>query len=560
MTCADLQPTTHPAIDQALRDLRSGAASLVSCSLSKRIELTRECLARVAKWAKPWVEAGCRAKQSVTAAGRAEEVLTGPIATLRFLHLMARTLEDLNAGRRPRLPKAPHFVASQLRVPVFPTRSFFDALVFLGLSAETWLEPGVSIEDMFGDSVSRLTRKWQSSPRVELVLGAGNVSSIPITDALTKILQDDTTVLLKMNPVNQYLGPIFEDAFQPLVAAGWLRIVYGGGAEGHYAVHHASVDGVHMTGSTETHDAIVWGSDAAERQMRRANRQPLVTKPVTSELGNVTPWIIVPGQYTPRQLRAQAECLVASIVNNASFNCIATKMLITWKHWPQAPEFLDLVDSILRTTPTRFAYYPGAIQRFTEFSGAAPANDPQDHLPWTLRRDVRPEETPILFQRESFVCVAGQYTLDAPSPTGFVQRAVDFANDQMTGTLAANLTVPSSWSRKPGSDIDVALQRLRYGTIGVNQWAGVSFALMSPPWGGYPGATLQDVQSGIGSVHNTYLLDRPQKTILRGPLALWPQPVWYSTHPCPDEVAWRLCAFYSQPSMWRLGRLLAAAV
>ena len=126
------------------------------------------------------------------------------------------------------------------------------------------------------------------------------MSSIPVADALTKIFQDDCVVLLKMNPVNQYLGPLFEDALRPLIHAGWLRIVYGGAEEGSYAIHHPAVGGVHITGSTDSHEAIVWGGDPAERQRRKSENHPLLSKPISSELGNVTPGLLFPASTQKR--------------------------------------------------------------------------------------------------------------------------------------------------------------------------------------------------------------------------------------------------------------------
>ena len=41
---------------------------------------------------------------------------------------------------------------------------------------------------------------------VALVLGAGNVNSIPPLDALYRLIARGQVVLLKMNPVNDYLG------------------------------------------------------------------------------------------------------------------------------------------------------------------------------------------------------------------------------------------------------------------------------------------------------------------------------------------------------------------
>ena len=82
----------------------------------------------------------------------------------------------------------------------------------------------------------------------------------------------------------------------------------------------------------------------------RANL-PLLEKPVTSELGNVSPWIFLPGEYSRRQLAFQAENVAASVVNNVSFNCVATKVLITWKRWPLRSQFLDLIDAVFARTP-----------------------------------------------------------------------------------------------------------------------------------------------------------------------------------------------------------------
>jgi hypothetical protein len=552
--------TSEQIIDRCLAELAQGAPRLASSSIQDRISIAQECIQGVIRIADRWQSAGCEAKQtqdSVT--GRAEELLAGPIASLRYLHLIVKTMRDVQASGKPKIPGKVTMVEGQLRVPVFPTQSMFDSIVFGGLSGQTWLEPGVDIQGMFGDAPDRLLRRVSMEPRIELILGAGNVSAIAITDALTKIFQDDCAVLLKMNPVNEYLGSLFEEALQPLIRAGWLRIMYGGAAEGAYAINRPQVQGVHITGSTDSHEAIVWGCDLAQRQQRKTNGQPLLSKPITSELGNVTPWIIVPGSYSDKELASQAESIAASITNNASFNCVATKMIITWTQWAQREKFLGLLDAVLQRTSPRFAYYPGAQQRFEQFSDRS-VSAADGKLPWVLRKGVNIQDDPLLFQRESFVCVTGETRLEAGSPTEFLDRAVDFINTQMTGTLAADLTVPNAFIKQHAAAFDRALRQMQYGTIGINQWAGLGFAWMSPPWGGYPGATLMDVQSGIGSVHNTYLLHRPQKTIIRAPLCMSPKPIWFSSHRCPDKVAERLLNLYSKPSVLRLPGLFAAAL
>ena len=553
--------TPAPTIDHALGELQIGARQLAASSLAQRIQVILQCIAAVSEVAPDWVESACRAKRiAASSPTRAEEILVGPVSIVRYLRMMLRTLTDLQTYQAPRLAGKPRLVAGQLRVPTFPTRELYDAILFRGVTAETWLQPEVTAQHVFGSSPDRLTRRIAATPRVSLVLGAGNVSAIPATDALTKIFQGDSAVLLKMNPVNDYLGPLFEKALHPLMEAGFLRIIYGGAAEGTYAVNHEQVDSIHITGSTETHDAIVWGRECEERQRRKSADDPLVTKEITSELGNVTPWAIVPGDYSDSQLRSQAESIAAAIVNNASFNCIAVKMLITWKRWPARQRFLEILQSILAQIPPRYAYYPGAAERFAEFSGGKNGPDAEGRLPWVLRQDLEPLQDPHLFQRESFVCVTGETALDADSPVEFLSHAVEFMNDRIWGTLAAALTVPVAFQREHAAELDAALSRLRYGTIGVNQWPGLGYALMSAPWGAFPDVDLAHVQSGLGFVHNTYLLERPQKTVLRAPLTMFPKPSWFSTHRRPEALAWKLLQLYCRPSPWKLPGLLNQAM
>ena len=551
------QPATDRLmIDVAVKDLRAGAERLVTYSLDDRIRVIDQCIVAVGDVSREWVRRACAAKRiDADGPASAEEILAGPVGVVRYLQLLKATLHDIQRDGTPRLPGRTEHANGRYRVPIFPTQQLFDRLLFKPFRVESWLRPGVAVDNLFGDQVQQLSGR--GVPTVVAVLGAGNVTSIPATDALTKILQQNQAVMLKMNPVNDYLGPLLEQAFAPLVDEGFLRIIFGSADVGQYVVEHSGTDAVHITGSNITHDMIVWGADFNDQQHRRETNQPLLNKPITSELGNVTPWIVVPGDYSPAQLRFQAENLVASIANNASFNCVATKMVVTARNWPDRERFLDLVETILAGVPRRFAYYPGAEQRFTEYAGQNPPDGHGGYLPWTMLRSTDVEQSPRLFQRESFVCVTAETTLSAETPEAFLEQAVDFVNDRLWGNLAAALTVPQKFPRQK---LDQAIAKLRYGTIGINQWPGVSFGLMSPAWGAYPGGQLQDVQSGIGEVHNTYLLDQVEKVVLQSPLTLTPKPVWFSTHRCPQHVAWRLLDLYLHPRWTRLPSLLYHAV
>jgi acyl-CoA reductase-like NAD-dependent aldehyde dehydrogenase len=529
--------------------------------LSDRIGLLEDCLARVVQLAPEWVENACEAKGIPAGSPlRAEEIAAGPLATARHLRLLIQNYNAVRTTGRIALPAPPQEGPDgSLRVQVMPVRGLFDAIVFSGFKAQCWLAPNIGRDDL-----ERLGSQLKSPKpaKIVVVLGAGNVSSIPATDAISKIFQEGNVVLLKMNPVNEYLGPTFERLFGRMIDQGLVRIIYGGAQVGAAAVDHPRVDEVHITGSIHSHDAIVWGPSGPERQRRLSAGDPVLKKPITSELGNVSPWIIVPGPYSQSQLRFQAENVAASIANNASFNCVATKMIVTWKRWPQRTAFLDLVESVLAQVPRRRAYYPGAQERYGRFSGKVAPPDPQGTLPWMLVRDAEPQTSPQLFCEESFVCVCAETSLDAKNEQEFVDRAVEFANGKLWGTLSAALTVHPGFRRATGGEacFQRALTALRYGAVGVNHWPALVYAMMSPPWGGYPTGTLADAQSGIGTVHNTFMLEGVQKTVLTGPLTIWPKPFWFPTHRRPEPIAWKVLDLYARPSAWKLPSLMLAAL
>ncbi|MGA7569329.1 MAG: hypothetical protein WCA52_07610, partial [Candidatus Aquilonibacter sp.] len=141
---------------------------------------------------------------------------------------------------------------------------------------------------------------------------------------------------------------------------------------------------------------------------------------------------------------------------------------------------------------------------------------------------------------------------DAPT---FLHDAVTFANDRLWGTLGANLVAHPVTMRTYASDLDAAIAALRYGCVAVNAWTGVGFLLTEMTWGAYPGHTIDDVRSGIGVVHNSYLFDRAQKSIVWAPFApfprslfgygatLLPKPPWFVTNRLADKIGQALIDF-----------------
>jgi hypothetical protein len=452
----------------------------------------------------------------------------------------------------------------QIAVKVFPL-GIFDSFFYRGFHGEVWMQPEVT-RDNLSEHVGSIYRdRAPSAGKVALVLGAGNVASIAPLDVVHKLFVEQQVTVLKLNPINDYLGPFIEDAFRDLIRDGYLRVVSGGAEEGSYLCHHDLVDEIHVTGSNRTHDLIVYGG-GAEGAARKARNEPLLEKRITSELGNVSPLILLPGKWSREDLRFQAENVATQMTQNNGFNCNAAKVLVTHRDWPQRQAFLEELRTVLKNLPRRPAYYPGAEERYKQFLEAHPNAEPMSRqepgsVPPTLAIGVDPEDRDQLaFTTEAFCAFTAETTLPGRDTSDFLANAVEFCNETLRGTLNVGLTLHPRTERKLGGEIEEAAAALRYGTVSINHWPAIGFALGATPWGAFPGHTLDDVQSGIGSVHNTFLFDRPEKSVIYGPFRVFPLPPWFVTHKTAHKVGERLTMFEADPSWAQIPGILAQAI
>ena len=90
---------------------------------------------------------------------------------------------------------------------------------------------------------------------------------------------------------------------------------------------------------------------------------------------------------------------------------------------------------------------------------------------------------------------------------------------------------------------------LEYGAVGINVWPAVVYATARAPWGGHPKATLADVQSGIGFVHNPLFLPKVEKTILEASLVALPTPPYLTGHKHGLAAARRLTEYAANPGL-----------
>src|SRR6478735_8887703 len=246
--------TGFPELDQALSVLQERATSFARAPLADKVTWLRELGSRFHELSPRMVAAACAVKGVPMGSPlEGEEWVAGPVPNID--------------------PARVSFtVHGNAAVEVTP-HEWYDSLLYAPFRAKTWLSPNVDVTKL-REVQAGFYKQREPEGRVALVLGAGNVASIPVLDVIYKSFVEGSVCLLKMSPVNAYLGPIFELALAP----------------------------------------------------RKKQGTPLFAKRVTSELGNISPVLMVPGNYRDAGLTTMARGLAGMVVQNASFNCNAAKM------------------------------------------------------------------------------------------------------------------------------------------------------------------------------------------------------------------------------------------
>jgi aldehyde dehydrogenase (NAD(P)+) len=563
-----IDPTRAAELDGVIDELTDGVAVWAAMPTSGRIDLLGRVHTAVAAAAADWVDAAVAAKGlDPNSPLVGEEWTSGPYSVLSSLAAVRASLEAIVKGQSPIAKR--HISAApggRIRVSVSPANAY-EAVLLHGFSAEVWLKPGTTAQTAKADAgLGALTPTVTDG--VGLVLGAGNITSIAPLDVLYELIAHNRVALLKLNPTMDRMLEPYTAAFAPFIELGLLRIVTGGGDVGGYLAHHDGISHVHITGSAATHDVVVWGP-GPEGQKRKAANTPLLHKPITSELGGVAPVIVVPGEWSKADLKFQAEHVATMRLHNGGYNCIAGQIAILSKDWPQKDAFLAELRTALSEAPSRAPWYPGSDDRVAQASVDYP--NAEKLKGGRLLVDISADDdVSKLETTEYFSPVLGVIEV-AGVGQAFLDAAVDTANSDFIGTLGANVIIAPATMKQLGAGFEDAIARLEYGSIAINAWTGVAFLTAGLPWGAYPGHTLQNVQSGIGVVHNAFLLEDTERGIQRGPFrpfprsiaggefALFPKPPWFVSARSAKKTGELLSKFSAAPSWLKLPAVFASA-
>ena len=311
------------ALDAAIEDLHSGAVTWAVLPLAERAALMRRVHQTVNANAERWASTAIAAKRVPAGPWEGEEWLSGPYATGGNALLLARSLDALAAGRSP-LDGVPSGTApgGRATLKVIPA-DLQERTLLNGFTGEIWLRPGVSAEQARADAGLGARRVGENGG-VGLVLGAGNISAIAPLDVLYELVAHNRASILKLNPTFASLLPDARRRTGPVDRAGRAahrqrrrrgRRLPGAPRPDRARPHHR------QRARPTTRSCGAPSPEAAERRTRAA--RPLLNKPITSELGGVSPIIVVPGDWSKDDLRFQAEHVATQRLHNGGHNCIA---------------------------------------------------------------------------------------------------------------------------------------------------------------------------------------------------------------------------------------------
>ncbi|EFN58802.1 hypothetical protein CHLNCDRAFT_140596 [Chlorella variabilis] len=529
-------PAELEEVDVAMQQLAAKKAAWAAAPLEERISVLQEIRARLLDQLLPWSRATAGIRCSTRDGQVASDVMLTVLCVAGQLDGYIRSLEHLKKyGCMPRPPSTTR--DGQSIVDAFPQGFKESKLSLLGLGGATvklYLQPGKP------ETQGHFYREPHSG-KLAVVLGAGNQHHLALSDALHMAIP---------------AAPFIDYVLEPLARRGYFASSTNPSLEVTQRMLYSPLtDCVHMTGGTATHDAIVWGSDPAEQARRRADNDPLLKVPISSELGCVTPWLVVPGEWSEKELTHQSRALAEALASNCSCNCLAPKVILMAEGWAQADQFVAAVKAELGQLPLPAPYYPGIRQRYQAFKDAYPQASSLEK--WATRAACG-EPLPYLvnelpaYPADAKSEYAFRMAVDGEGSLveAFLEQAVRAANEDLWGSLSCSLLVDPTTEAAHGAAVQRALDGLRYGSVSVNAWSAMGFLPAASHWGAFGGEqTIADIGSGLGAIHNCYMFDHTQKAVVRTPFlsAAHPLPAQYA--PLPLGVA-KVIAGLTHSGVW----------
>ena len=541
-------------IDRNINSLRVNSKEYSKIENSKLISLLEESINNIKEVAYYWATIAAEKKGVTGTVGEGEEWLGGPFATVFGMQYYIDTLKDLNK------PLDSNLFNNELNTyKVFPN-NFLEKIFFPFISAEVKFNKNIKFNEI--EEYRGFAMRYSHDSSISLILGAGNVSCIPLLDAIYHLVAKRSVVYIKLNPVNDYLLPVYEKVFKNFISLGYVVITKGSLNESKYMTTHNGIDHIHLTGSDETYEHIVYGKLLNDDEKKLKNIKKVNNKSFSSELGNVTPIIVHPGNWSNSELKFQARKIVTAKLNNGGFNCISAQIVILPEEWNQTDKLIKYIKMYMKKIDDRLSYYPNSLkvlnglekdknyERLNDQTCATP------HLSREIKAYSKFETSEIWGTSIYFKKIGYEDELD------YVNNAISYCNETLWGNLGATVLIKKYNNKKIKPITNTYVDNLKYGTVAINEWSAIGFIIPTLPWGGYPGNKDNDIQSGQNFVHNSMFFESPLNGVVYSKFRMSNiiDPLWFVTNKKGKKVFKNLTYFQIDKSFSNFIKLALSAV
>ena len=537
-------------IDRNISKLRVNSAEFLNLDKTNLISMLEQTVDNIKTISYYWASLSSEKKGHLTKSKEGEEWIGGPFSCIYALQYFIDYLQNDDGL------DVTKFDESTKSYKVFPTKNI-EKLLFPFLEGEIRFGKNLNFNQI-NEYRGFANRFNNNKPKITLILGAGNVSSIPVLDALFHMIAHKSVIYIKLNPVNDYLLPIFTQVFEPFISRGFMIITEGDMEASKYLTEHEGFQQIHLTGSNYTYENIVYGRTLSDKERSLKTLPKINKKPITTELGNVTPIIVHPGNWSRAEIRHQAKKIVTAKLNNSGFNCIAAQVIILPKNWKHTDKLKRDIKYYLKKVGDTTSYYPGASENLNDLvqtENYDQINNLSCSTPF-LVSDLNLEKE--YANKEVWSTALYFHELPYSTYENFCSNAVDYVNNHLWGNLGVTVLIKNHKKKTNQGILNTYIEELKYGTVAINEWSALGFVIPTLPWGGYPGNKDNDIQSGQGYVHNALLFESPQKGIVYSRFRLSPliDPPWFVTNRKAHRIFKHLTYYQATKSKINLIKLI----
>ena len=540
-------------IDRFISTLRTKSKEFNSINNIQLASMLDETISNIKEVSYFWATICSDNKGTTKTPAEGEEWLGGPFASVLATQYYIKSLtndDDLDEG---------NFNNSENSYKVFPN-NFIERITFPFINAKVYFNKSMSFEDI--NKFRGFSKRYDIEPSITLVLGAGNFSSIPYLDVLYHLITRRSVILLKLNPVNDYLKPVFEKVFKNFIERGYIIVTNGNINESKYMATHPGINHIHLTGSDKTYEDIVYGRELTGNERSIKTVPKVNSKPITSELGNVTPIIIHPGKWSTSDIKYQARKIVTGKLNNNGFNCIAAQVVVLPDGWGHTETLIKYVKYYMNKAKDRKAYYPDSIERLTKlekdksYERVNSLSCTTPHLTREIKAYNKYELDEVWSSTIYFRKIAYSNAED------YVKKSIDYCNNELWGNLGVSVIIKNHNNKFNKHITNSYIENLKYGTISINEWAAIGYIIPQLPWGGFPGNKDNDIQSGQSVVHNSMLFESPLKGIVETKFRISRliDPPWFITNRKSRRLFMNLTYFQINNTKINLIKLIFSAL